>query len=67
MGLIQNATRNKIQNAATEGNINDVIVKSNYKVKAFDVVRVMLTHPPTKIIAENIPLNIVYEDDALLC
>jgi 23S rRNA pseudouridine1911/1915/1917 synthase len=46
MGLIQNATQNKIQNA-TEGNIfvNDAI-KSNYKVKAFDVVRVMLTHPP---------------------
>jgi ribosomal 50S subunit-recycling heat shock protein len=43
---------NKIQNAATEGNIfvNDAIVKSNYKVKAFDVVRVMLTHPPTRII-----------------
>jgi 23S rRNA pseudouridine1911/1915/1917 synthase len=42
--VIQNATR-KIQNAATEGNIfvNDAIVKSNYKVKAFDVVRVMLT------------------------
>jgi 23S rRNA pseudouridine1911/1915/1917 synthase len=70
MGLIQNATRNKIQNAATEGNIfvNDTIVKSNYKVKAFDVVRVMLTHPPYEnhIIAENIPLNIVYEDEALL-
>ena len=70
MGLIQNATRNKIQNAATEGNIfvNDATVKSNYKVKAFDVVRVMLTHPPYEnhIIAENIPLNIVYEDDALL-
>ncbi len=70
MSLIQNATRNKIQNAATEGNIfvNDAIVKSNYKVKAFDVVRVMLSHPPYEnhIIAENIPLNIVYEDDALL-
>lgn len=70
MGLIQNATRNKIQNAATEGNIfvNDIIVKSNYKVKALDVVRVMLSHPPYEnhIIAENIPLNIVYEDDALL-
>ena len=70
MGLIQNATRNKIQNAATEGNIfvNDAIVKSNYKVKAFDVVRVMLSHPPYEnhIIAENIPLNIVYEDDSLL-
>jgi 23S rRNA pseudouridine1911/1915/1917 synthase len=70
MGLIQNATRNKIQIAATEGNIfvNDATVKSNYKVKAFDVVRVMLTHPPYEnhIIPENIPLNIVYEDDALL-
>ena len=70
MGLIQNATRNKIQIAATEGNIfvNDATVKSNYKVKPLDVVRVMLTHPPYEnhIIAENIPLNIVYEDDALL-
>ncbi|UQD56637.1 RluA family pseudouridine synthase [Flavobacterium sp. K5-23] len=70
MGLIQNATRNKIQIAATEGNIfvNDATVKSNYKVKAFDVVRVMLTHPPYEnhIVPENIPLNIVYEDDALL-
>ncbi|MFV5686935.1 RluA family pseudouridine synthase [Flavobacterium sp. GB2R13] len=70
MGLIQNATRNKIQTAATEGNIfvNDATVKSNYKVKANDVVRVMLTHPPYEnhIIAENIPLDIVYEDEALL-
>jgi RluA family pseudouridine synthase len=70
MGLIQNATRNKIQIAATEGNIfvNDVTVKSNYKVKAFDVVRVMLTHPPFEnhIVPENIPLDIVYEDDTLL-
>ncbi|NRT12068.1 RluA family pseudouridine synthase [Flavobacterium sp. 14A] len=70
MGLIQNATRNKLQIAATEGNIlvNDLPVKSNYKVKALDVVRVMLTHPPYEnhIIPEDIPLNIVYEDDALL-
>jgi len=70
MGLIQNATRNKIQTAATEGNIfvNDATVKSNYKVKANDVVRVMLTHPPYEnhIIPENIPLDIVYEDATLL-
>lgn len=70
MSLIQNATRNKIQTAATEGNIfvNDATVKSNYKVKANDIVRVMLTHPPYEnhIIPENIPLNIVYEDDTLL-
>ncbi|WP_264537110.1 RluA family pseudouridine synthase [Flavobacterium sp. N1736] len=70
MNLIQNATRNKIQNAATEGNIfvNDIPVKSNYKVKPFDVVTVMLSHPPFEnhILPEDLPLNIVYEDDALL-
>jgi 23S rRNA pseudouridine1911/1915/1917 synthase len=70
MGLIQNATRNKIQIAATEGNIfvNELTVKSNYKVKPLDVVRVMLTHPPYEnhIVPENIPLDIVYEDDTLL-
>ncbi|TBX68411.1 RluA family pseudouridine synthase [Flavobacterium silvisoli] len=70
MQLIENATRNKIQKAAEDGNIwvNDIPVKSNYRVKPFDVVRVMLTHPPFEnhIIPENIPLDIVYEDDALL-
>ncbi len=70
MNLVENATRNKIQQAATAGNIyvNDVPVKSNYKVKAFDVVRVLLSHPPFEnlILPENIPLDIVYEDDALL-
>jgi len=70
MGLIQNATRNKIQNAASNGDIyvNDIPVKSNYKVKPLDVVTIMLTHPPYEnhIVPENIPLDIVYEDDALL-
>jgi 23S rRNA pseudouridine1911/1915/1917 synthase len=70
MNLIQNATRNKIQNAATNGDIyvNDVPVKSNYKVKPFDVVTIMLTHPPyeNRIDPEDIPLDIVYEDAALL-
>ena len=70
MNLIPNATRNKIQNAATEGNIfvNDMPVKSNYKVKPLDVVTVMFTHPPYEnhILPEDLPLNIVYEDDALL-
>lgn len=70
MNLIPNATRNKIQNAATAGDIyvNDLPVKSNYKVKPFDVVRIMLSHPPfeNRIDPENIPLDIVYEDDALL-
>ena len=70
MNLIPNATRNKIQNAATAGDIyvNDVPVKSNYRVKPLDVVRIMLTHPPfeNRVDPENIPLDIVYEDDTLL-
>jgi len=70
MNLIPNATRNKIQNAASAGNIyvNDIPVKSNYRVKPLDVVRIMLSHPPfeNRVDPENIPLNIVYEDDTLL-
>ena len=70
MHLLENATRNKIQQAATSGNIfvNDVPVKSNYKVKPFDVVTIMLAHPPfeNRVDPEDIPLDIVYEDDALL-
>ena len=70
MNLIPNATRNKIQNAASAGDIyvNDVPVKSNYRVKPLDVVRIMLSHPPfeNRVDPENIPLNIVYEDDNLL-
>lgn len=70
MNLVENATRNKIQQAASNGTIfvNDVAVKSNHKVKALDVVRVLMKQPPFEniIIPENIPLNIVYEDEALL-
>lgn len=70
MNLIPNATRNKIQQAATNGDIyvNDIPVKSNYKVKPLDVVRILLSHPPfeNRVDPENIPLDIVYEDAALL-
>jgi len=70
MNLVENATRNKIQKAADNGNIfiNDVPVKSNQKVKANDVVRVLMEQPPFEniIVPENIPLDIVYEDDDLL-
>ncbi|AXG74896.1 RluA family pseudouridine synthase [Flavobacterium arcticum] len=70
MNLVENATRNKIQQAAAAGNIyvNDVPVKSNHKVRASDVVRVLLSHPPYEHLleGENIPIDIVYEDDQLL-
>jgi len=70
MNFIEHATRNKIQQAAKDGCIwvDNIPVKSNYKVKAGDQIRVMLTHPPHEslLVAEDIPLTIVYEDDQLL-
>ncbi|WP_053991739.1 RluA family pseudouridine synthase [Mangrovimonas sp. TPBH4] len=70
MNFIENATRNKIQSAAKNGNIyvNDVPVKANYKVKPLDRIRVLFEYPPYEelLTPENIPLDIVYEDDQLL-
>ena len=70
MNFIEKATRNKIQAAAKNGNIevNGKTVKQNYKVKAGDVVRVLFEHPPYEFLLtpEDIPLDIVYEDSALL-
>lgn len=66
MNFIENVTRNKIQQAAKAGNVlvNDTVVKSNYKVKPNDVVRVVLSYPPPEnlLVAEDIPIDIVYED-----
>ncbi len=70
MNFIENATRNKIQNAAKDGNIyvNGKPVKQNHKVKAGDEVKVLLSYPPyeNQLIPEEIPLDIVYEDEVLL-
>ncbi|AXT20852.1 RluA family pseudouridine synthase [Flavobacteriaceae bacterium AU392] len=70
MNFIENATRTKIQAAAKEGSIyvNGEPVKSNYKVKPFDEIKVLFSHPPYEYLLtpENIPLDIIYEDDELL-
>lgn len=67
---IDNASRSRIQAAADAGNIlvNGESVKSNYKVKPGDEVSIVMDFPrrELKIIPEDIPLNIVYEDDELL-
>jgi 23S rRNA pseudouridine1911/1915/1917 synthase len=64
---LENASRTKIQNAANAGNIlvNNNAVRPSYKIKPGDIVQVVLPTPPREIelIPENIPLNIVYEDD----
>ncbi len=63
-------SRNRIQKAADAGFIlcNDKPVKRSYKVKPFDVVKIMLDRPfyENKILPEEIPLDIVYEDDAVI-
>ncbi len=70
MSRIENASRNKIQQAAKAGNIfvNDKPVKQNYRIKPLDVVSVVMTHPPriNEIIPQEIPLNICYEDAHLI-
>ena len=70
MNFIENATRSKIQTAAKNGGIlvNNIAVKSNYKVRPNDHIRVLFHHPTYEQLLqpENIPLNIVYEDDSVI-
>lgn len=70
MEHLRDTSRARIQRAAEAGciHVNDRPVKSNYRVKPFDVVTLMLDHPrfETEITAEDIPLDIVYEDSDLL-
>ena len=67
---IVGTSRNRIQNAADAGYIlvNGKPEKSNYKVRPGDVVQVMMDRPrhSNEIVPEDIPLDIVYEDDDLL-
>lgn len=67
---LQHTTRNRIQQAAEAGciQVNGQPVKNNYKVKPGDEVALMLDRPKhdTTIEPEDIPLDIVYEDSALM-
>ncbi|HWD87672.1 MAG TPA: RluA family pseudouridine synthase [Mucilaginibacter sp.] len=70
MNRIENASRNRIQNAIEQGNVlvNDKTIKASYKVKPLDVISVVLPHPPrdTEVYPEDLPINIAYEDDDVL-
>ena len=69
MDRIPNTSRNKIQIAAHNGNIlvNKEKVKPNYKVKPHDDISIVLPYPvrQLELIPENIPVDIIYEDDEL--
>jgi len=70
MHRIENASRNRIQNAMEAGSVlvNEKVVKPSYKVKPMDVISVVLPHPPrdTEVYPENIPLDIIFEDDDVI-
>lgn len=67
---LEKSSRNRVQQAADAGCIlvNGKPVKSNYRVKPLDVVSVVMDRPryELEILPENIPLDIVYEDEHLL-
>lgn len=67
---LQHSSRNRIQKAADAGfvHVNDKPVKSNYKVRPGDIITLMLDRPhyDTTIEPEDIPLDVVYEDDDLM-
>lgn len=70
MARLPNVTRTKIQDGIHLGfvKVNEKVIKPNYKVHPGDVITVSLPEPPrdTDVVPENIPLNVVYEDDHVL-
>ena len=70
MDRLPNVTRNKLQGAIKSEavQVNQKPVKVSYKVKPLDVITVTLAEPPrdTDIVPEDIPLNILFEDNELL-
>ncbi len=66
---VENATRNKVQEAIEDGRVlvNGKQVKSNYRIKSCDSIQITFLRPPAPELApEDIPINIVYEDDDLM-
>ncbi len=67
---LKNATRSRLQAAADDGKVlvNSVPVKSSYRVKPGDEISIVMDYPrrELRIIPEDIPLNIIYEDDSLI-
>jgi len=70
MDRLPNVSRNKLQIAIKQGfvQVNGEIIKSNYKIHPGDEVLIALPEPPrdTEVVPEDIPLDIIYEDESLL-
>ena len=70
MARIENVTRNRIQQAAKAGSIfvGGNPVKSNYKVKGGEEIKVLFSHPPYEnlLLPEPLPIDVIYEDESLV-
>jgi 23S rRNA pseudouridine1911/1915/1917 synthase len=70
VNCMSNTSRNRIQEAADAGKIlvNNHPVKSNYRIKPFDVISIVLDYPPSQfeIIPQDIPIDIVFEDEEII-
>ena len=70
MARLPNVTRTKVQDAIHNAfvKVNEEPIKPNYKVHPKDIVTISLPEPPRvkDVLPENIPLNIVFEDDYVL-
>lgn len=70
MNKLSDISRSRIQEGIKAGQVlmDDKPVKSNHKVKAGQVIKVVMPRPPEEmqLIAEDIPLDLVYEDDHLV-
>jgi 23S rRNA pseudouridine1911/1915/1917 synthase len=70
VNFVEGASRSKVQQAIAAGHVlvNEKTVKANYKVRAGDEVKVMVEHEPEtlEIIPEEIPLDVLFEDEHIL-
>jgi 23S rRNA pseudouridine1911/1915/1917 synthase len=67
---IENISRNRIQNAASAGNIlvNEIAVKSNYRVRPGDIITVVMAYPPrdNELVPQDLPVDVLFEDEYLV-
>ncbi len=70
MNRIENASRSKIQQAAKLGaiQVDGKTIKSSYKIKGGDNIKVLFSYPPNKnlLVAEDLPIEIIYEDEEFI-
>jgi 23S rRNA pseudouridine1911/1915/1917 synthase len=70
MDRLSNVTRTKIQNGIHNGfvRVNEKSIKPNHKIHPGDLITVSFPEPPrdTEVKPENIPLEILFEDEHLL-